>query len=191
MERHLRLAYRGSGQASATPKTIRHGSSSAALGGVGAIRFALSLSGHHLTIVELSLYDFEAFAGLVRTGERLESYLCRRKSIDPCGRSSFPAFYSWDLLSLVEAVDWERHIIPTLEEIVCAAYTETELGIYPRALADIHNRIKLRFDEPEIEQKRRQIIVDLAHAGVPVELVPIMPEGPHKTDPDEFDAYPA
>jgi hypothetical protein len=191
LERHLRLAYRGSGQSSATPKTIRHGASSSALGGVGAIRFALSLMGNHLTIVEMSLYDFEAFSGLVYTGERLESYLCRRKDIDLSGRRSFPAFYSWDLLDLVELDDWEKHIIPTLEEIVFAANTETELGIYPRALADIHNRVKLRFDDPDLESKRRQITVDLARAGVPVESISILPEGPHKTDPDEFDAYTA
>ena len=189
LRQHLELAYRGSGQTSAAPKTIRHGSSSAALGGVGAVRFALSLTGNHLTIVEMSLYDFEAFGGLVVTGERLESYLCRRKGIDPRTRG-FPAFYSWDLLELIELSDWERHIVPTLEEIVFAANTETELGIYPRALADIHNRVKLRFDEPELEQKRRQIVVDLARAGIPVESIPIMPEGPHKTDPDEFNAYP-
>lgn len=188
---HLQLAYRGSGQTSAAPKTIRHGSSSSALGGVGAVRFALSLSGDHLTVVEMSLYDFEAFAGLVQSGERLESYLCRRKGIDLRGRRSLPAFYSSDVLDLIESSDWERHIIPTLEEIVFAACTETELGLYPRALADIHNRVKLRADEPELEMKRREIIVDIARSGVPVESIPISPEGPHKMDPDEYDAYTA
>jgi hypothetical protein len=191
LEPHLRQAYRGSGQTSAAPKTIRHGSSSSALGGVGAVRFALSLTGDHLTIVEMSLYDFQAFAGLVYTGERLENFLCRHKGIDMTARRSMPVFYSWDLLDMIEVCVWERHIIPTLEEIVFAAYTETELGIYPRALADIHNRVKLRSDEPDLEQKRRQIIVDLARAGVPVENIPVLPDGPHKTDPDEFDAYTA
>jgi hypothetical protein len=190
-ESHLRSAYRGSGQQSATPKTIRHGSSGSALGGVGAVRFALSLASDHLTIVEMSLYDFEAFAGLVRSGERLEAYLCRRNGFNLREQRSLPSIYSWDVLKLIETIDWETHIIPTLEEIVFAANTDTELGIYPRALADIHNRVKLRSDEPELEMKRRRIIVDLARAGVPVESIPIVPDGPHKTDPDEFDALTA
>jgi hypothetical protein len=72
---------------------------------------------------------------------------------------------------------------------VYGAYTDTELGIYPRALADIHNHVKLRFDDPELEARRRQIVVELARAGVPVEEIPIVAEGPHKLDPDEYDAY--
>src|SRR5437764_15408577 len=89
--------------------------------------------------------------------------------------------------TFLEMRDWESHIIPTLEEIVYTAYSDTELGIYPRALADIHNHIKLRFDNPELEQQRRRIVTDLARAGIPPELVPITPEGPHKTDPEEYD----
>jgi hypothetical protein len=191
LKRHLERAYRGSGQSTASPKTIRHGSSSSALGGVGAIRFALSLIADHLTIVEMSLYDFRAFAGLVGTGERLESYLCRREGMEMKGCRHYPAFYSWDLLEFVEVADWDQHIVPTLEEVVYSAYTDTELGIYPRALADIHNRIKLRFSEPELEMWRRQIVVELARAGVPIERIPIIADGPHKTDPDEYDAHTA
>ena len=190
LERHLRLAYRAAGQSTAAPKTIRHGSSSSALGGVGAIRFALSSAGEHLTVVEMSLYDFVAFGGLVRTGERLESYVARRWGHRP-ETDGLPVVYSWNLLPFVEAADWEQHIVPTLEEIVHSAYTDTEMGIYPRALADIHNHIKLRFDDPELEMRRREIIVELAREGVPVERIPIRPEGPHKLDPDEVDAYSA
>src|SRR5262249_26292201 len=157
---------------------------SSALGGVGAIRFALSLAGNHLTVVEMSLYDFAAFGNLVRTGESLDSYLSRITD-------KSPPFYSWDLLEVVALEDWERHIVPTLEQIVFSAYTDTELGIYPRALADIHNHIKLRFDDPELEARRRQIVVDLARAGVPPHIIPISPDGPHKTDPDEVDAHTA
>jgi hypothetical protein len=166
LKRHLLRAYPGSEQSTAIPKTIRHGSSSAAFGGVGAIRFALSLIADHLTIVEMSLYDFGAYAGLVKTGERLENYLCRRKGIDLNGRRSYPAFYSWDILEFVDVADWDNYIVPTLEEVVFTAYTDTELGIYPRALSDIHNRIKLRFGDPELEMQRMQIIVELARAQV-------------------------
>src|SRR5207244_2910325 len=134
-------AYRGSGQSTTTPKTLRHGSSSSALGGVGAIRFALSLSGDHLTVVEMSLYDFRAYSGIVATGEHLENYVARLHGHDVAAR---PAVYSWDILPFVHDCDWETHIVPTLEEIVYSAYTDTELGIYPRGLADIHNHIKLR-----------------------------------------------
>lgn len=181
-ERHLRLAYRASRQGTAVPKTIRHGSSPSALGGVGAIRFALSLSGEHLSVVEMSLYDFDAFVGLVRSGERLESYMARRWG-------KLGATYSWDILPHIQEVDFERHVVPTLEEIVFSAYTDTELGIYPRALADIHNHIKLRFNEPELEAQRRRIIFALAATGVPIESIPITESGPHKMDPDEYDAF--
>jgi hypothetical protein len=71
---------------------------------------------------------------------------------------------------------------------VYSAYTDTELGIYPRALADIHNRIKLRHDEPELEMQRRQYIVEFARCGIPTEAIPISPTGPHKLDPEEFNA---
>lgn len=189
LARHLDLAYRGSGQRSAAPKTLRHGSSSSALGGVGAIRFALSLAASNLTIVEMSLYDFEVFAGLVRTGEQLESYVGHRQGRGTKAGRSYPPVYSWDLLPLVEERDWERHIVPTLEEIVFSAYTDTELGIYPRALADIHNHIKLRFNDPELEAHRRQIITELAREGIAVETIPILAEGPHKLDPDEYNAF--
>jgi hypothetical protein len=187
LKRHLVLAYRASGPNRAAAKTLRHGSSSSAFGGVGAFRFALSLSGDHLCIVELSLYNFRAFASIIPTGERLESYLCRLKGTGLNGRHHYPAVHSWDLFEFATEADFERHVVPTLEEIVYTAYSDTELGIYPRALADIHNHIKLRFDDPELEQQRRRIVTDLARAGVPPELVPITPEGPHKTDPEEYD----
>jgi hypothetical protein len=183
LEGHLKRAYRA-GQSTKSPKTIRHGVSSSALGGVGAVRFALSISGDNLNIVEMSLYDFDAFGGLVRTGESLESYLARRDGQDPSKLNNYPAVYSWDVLPHVQDRDWEQHIIPTLEEIVYSAYTDTELGIYPRALADVHNRVKLRFADPELETQRRRIITDLARAGVPVEDINITPDEPHKTDPD-------
>ncbi len=183
LPRHLDLAYRHSGQTTSSPKTIRHGSSSAALGGVGAVRFALSLSGNHLCIVEMSLYDFSAFAGLVRTGVALEAHVWRLNG------SYRSAIYSPDILPFVKAIDWERHIVPTLEEIVYYANTDTELGIYPRGLSDIHSHVKLRFSDPQLESYRKQIIVDLARAGIPVESIHINAEGPHKTDPDEYDKY--
>jgi hypothetical protein len=183
LPRHLDIAYRRSGQTTATPKTIRHGSSSSALGGVGAIRFALSFSGNHLCIIEMSLYDFAAFGGLVRTGERLESYFWKLTG------SYKKAVYSTDVLPFVRDVDWEDLILPTLEEIVYYANTDTELGIYPRGLADIHNRVKLRFNDPELESSRKQIVVDLARAGIPVEDIHVFAEGSHKTDPDEYDKY--
>lgn len=188
VEQDLRLAYRASGQSTASPKTIRHGSSSSALGGVGAVRFALSLAADNLLIVEMSLYDFDAFAGLVFTGERLEAYVCRCIGLSLTHGHGYPALYSWDLLPFVTESDWERHILPTLEELVFSAYTDTELGIYPRALADIHNHVKLRFDDPELETHRREIIVDLARMGIPIEKIPVMAAGSHKMDPDEFDA---
>lgn len=189
LKRHLYQAYRASGQGSAEPKTIRHGSSSSALGGVGAIRFALSISEDHLVIVEMNLYDFQSFAGLVFTGETLESFICRRRGLDPNNPRNHKPVYSWDLVPFLRIRDWEDHIIPTLEEVVFTAYTDTELGIYPRALADIHNHIKLRFDEPELEAQRRKIIIDLARNGIPVESIPIVAPGPHKLDPEEFNLY--
>jgi len=184
LKRHLLLAYRGPGQAG---KTLRHGSSSAAFGGVGAFRFALSISGDHLCIVEMSLYNFRVFASIIPTGERLEGFVCRLRGVQPNARNQYPAVFSWHLLEFVTATDFERHVVPTLEEVVYTAYSDTELGIYPRALADIHNHIKLRHDDPELEQQRRRIVTDLARMGIPPELVPITPEGPHKTDPEEFD----
>src|SRR5262249_34003829 len=187
LKRHLLHAYPGtSGQRA---KTLQHGASSRAFGGIGAVRFGLSLTGDHLAIVEMNLYDFECFEGLVATGERLESYLGRLRGVDISCRRGPPPVYSWDIMPFVTECDWEWHIVPTLEDIVFNAFTDTELGIYPRALADIHNHVKLRFNDPELEAQRRQIIADLSHQGVPVEQIPIFPEGPHKTDPEEFDAY--
>jgi hypothetical protein len=183
LRRHLLLAYRGSGQRSAAPKTLRHGASNSAFGGIGAIRFALSLSKDHLAIVEMSVYDFEAFSCLVRTGERFDYYLCQQLGV-PLNT----AIYSWDVLPFVSLRDWEQHIVPTLEEIVFSAYTDTELGIYPRALADIHNHIKLRHNEPELEIRRQQYVIEFARHGIPTEAIPIQPTGPHKLDPEEFNA---
>ncbi|MGI8554551.1 MAG: hypothetical protein ACR2PL_27735 [Dehalococcoidia bacterium] len=179
LKRHLLQAYRDN-QISAKPKTILHGSSSDALGGVGAVRFGLSLSGDHLAILEMSVYDFEAFGGLVKTGEPLKNYISRLRG------ERISDVYPWHVLQYVSACDFERQIIPTLEEIAYTADTDTELGIYPRALADIHNHIKLRFDDVDLERKRREICNELARAGVPYELIPIAPEVSHKTDPEEY-----
>ncbi len=188
LKRHLVLAYRGPEQSSTTAgKTLRHGSSSSAFGGVGAFRFGLSISSDHLCIVEMSLYNFRAFASLIPTGERLESFVCRARGVGPNAHNHYPAVYSWQLLEFAKDADFERHVVPTLEEVVYTAYSDTEIGIYPRALADIHNHIKLRHNDPELEQQRRRIVTDLARRGVPPELVPITPEGPHKTDPEEYD----
>jgi hypothetical protein len=131
----------------------------------------------------MSIYDFSAFSRLVRTGETLEAFIWR--FTDSYGK----AVYSWDILPLITTADWERHIVPTLEEIVFYADTETELGIYPRGLSDIHAHVKLRSVDPAIEQRRREIIIELARRGVPVENIHAEPEGPHKTDPDEYDKY--
>jgi hypothetical protein len=130
----------------------------------------------------MSLYDFEAFGGLLKTGERLEDYISQLR-----GKAT-PAVYPWHILGLVSACDFERQVLPTLEEIAYTAFTDTELGIYPRALADIHNHIKLRFDDVDLEWKRQEICNELARAGVPYELIPIAPEGPHKTDPEEYNS---
>ncbi len=62
LNRHLFLAYRGSGQSTAAPKTVRHGSSSSALGGVGAIRFALSIVDDSLV---LNLFQMTFWSNLL------------------------------------------------------------------------------------------------------------------------------
>lgn len=193
--RHLMLAYRG-GQQSSSPKTIRHGSSSSALGGAGAVRFALCISGTDAMVIEFSLYDLIEFAGLARSGETLEHYMDRRRAdsrartadAGPLGPIRSPV-YSWHILPLAQMLDWDTLFVPTLEEVVWNAYTDTELGIYPRPLADIHNRVKLRQDDPEIEAERRRIIVDLVRQGVSPERILVEAVGPHKTDPDEYDMY--
>lgn len=92
------------------------------------------------------------------------------------------AIYSWDLLPFVTDREWENLFIPTLEELVYCAYTDTEIGLCPRALADVHNHVKLRFKDLEME--RRQWIVELGRHGIPPEWIPTEPEDPHKTDPD-------
>ena len=72
--------------------------------------------------------------------------------------------------------DWEELFLPTLEELVYCSYTDTEIGLCPRALADVHNRVKLRFKDLEME--RRRWIVELARQGIPPEMIPIEPEDP-------------
>jgi hypothetical protein len=135
---HLKGAYRGQ-QVTSSPKTIRHGSSSQALGGVGAVRLILSICADHLCLVEFNLYDLERFRLLVYAGMRLEEW--GQKTLGSQRR----ALYSWHLLPFVTDRDWEDLFIPTLEELVYCSYTDTEIGLCPRALADVHNRVKLRF----------------------------------------------
>jgi hypothetical protein len=65
---------------------------------------------------------------------------------------------------------------------VYAAYTETEIRLYPRALANVHNRVKLR--HADLEATRRQLFVELGWQGISPEMVPTTPEDPHKTDPE-------
>jgi len=175
LKEHLLEAYRGQ-QVTRSPKTIRHGSSSQALGGVGAVRFALSICTAHLCLVEFNLYDLQRFRPLVCTGTRLEEWA--KRTLGAQHRS----IYSWDLLPFVNDQDWEDLVIPTLEELVYCSYTDTEIGLYPRALAEVHNHVKLRFQDVEME--RRQWIVELGRQGVPLEWIPTEPEDPHKTDPD-------
>lgn len=175
LKEYLLEAYRGQ-QITRSPKTIRHGSSSQALGGVGAIRFILSICADHLCLVEFNLYDLQSFRPLVCTGTRLEEW--GKKTLAPPRR----VLYSWDLLPFVIDRDWEDLFIPTLEELVYCSYTDTETGLCPRALADVHNRVKLRFRDLEME--RRRWIVELVRLGIPPEGIPTEPEDPHKTDPD-------
>jgi len=175
LREHLLDAYRGQ-QVTSSPKTLRHGSSSQALGGVGAVRFALSICADHLCLVEFNLYDLQHCRQLVCTGTRLEEWAKGALG------SQRRAIYSWHLLPLVTDRDWEALFIPTLEELVYCSYTDTEIGLCPRALADVHNHVKLRFKDLEME--RRRWIVELGRRGVPPEWIPIEPEDPHKTDPD-------
>ena len=74
--------------------------------------------------------------------------------------------------------------MPTLREIVYAAHTETEIGLYPRALANVHNRVKLR--RADVEATRRQLIVELGWQGVSPDMIPETLEDPHKWDPEIY-----
>jgi hypothetical protein len=80
--------------------------------------------------------------------------------------------------------DFEKLILSTLEEIVFAAYTDTEIGLYPRALANVHNRVKLR--RADVESTRRRIIVELGWQGVSPDMIPETVEDPHKWDPEIY-----
>lgn len=182
LREHLDLAYR-SVQVTATPKTLRHGSSSEALGGVGAVRFALSTTTNHLCIVEFNLYDLVQFRPLVVSGMRLDHWARQQFGED------HRAVYSWHLLPFVTDRDWEELLIPTLEEIVWCSCTDTEFGFGPRALADVHYQVKLRI--PDLEAERRRLIVELGWRGIPPEMVPVEAEDPHKTDPDVVNAMTA
>lgn len=174
LKEHMELAHPGSD--SAFKKTLRHGSSNQAYGGVGAVRFALSISGDELCLVEFNLYDLEYFNPLVHTGHSLEQW-----AYETFGEKN-KAIFSWDILQFVTECDWERLFIPTLEEIVYAAYTDTEIALYPRALANVHNRVKLRY--ADIEPTRRQWIVELGRQNISPDMILITLEDPHKTDPD-------
>ncbi|MCL4299158.1 MAG: hypothetical protein KJ077_25705 [Anaerolineae bacterium] len=172
---HLERAHPGS-HSDQTFRMLRHGSSSKAYGGVGAVRFALSISGNELCLVEFNLYDLEYFKPLIVSGRSLEQWAQeifgpRKKQI-----------YSWDISRFICDRDWEQLFLPTLQEIVYAAYTDTELGLYPRALANVHNRVKLRW--ADLEATRRQLIVELGWCGVTPEMIPVTVDDPHKTDPE-------
>ena len=173
---HLDMAYQGPRSNPHLRKTLRHGSSSQALGGVGAVRFALSVSGDELCLVEFNLYDLEHFRPLVISGHTLEQWAQETYG------SEKRAIYSWDILRFVTERDWEQLFVPTLEQIVYAAYTDTEIGLYPRALANVHNRVKLR--RADLESTRRRIIVELGWQGVSPDMIPVTMEDPHKTDPE-------
>jgi hypothetical protein len=172
---HLHLAYpkllRGE-----VPRTLRHGTHHLAYGGVGAVRFALSPIADELLLVEFNLYDLHAFRPLIAAATTLDAWHRRTYREDHRPVSTL------DLLPFVGDRDWETLLIPTLEQIVGTCYTETERGLYPRPLADVHNRVKLR--RLEVEPLRRQLVVALAGHGVSPGRVPEEPEDPHKTDPD-------
>lgn len=176
LEEHLETAYTGPRSRPGLRKTLRHGSSSQAVGGVGAVRFALSILGNELCLVEFNLYDLEHFRPLVISGRSLEQWA--HETFEPEKK----AIYSWDVLRFVTERDWEQLFVPTLEEIVYAAYTDTEIGLYPRALANVHNRVKLR--QADVESTRRQLIVELGWQGVSPDMIPVTVEDPHKTDPE-------
>jgi hypothetical protein len=146
------------------------------VGGVGAVRFALSLSSDELCLVEFNLYDLEHFRPLVASGYSLEQWAHQTFGMEK------QVIYSWDLFPFVTERDWEQLFIPTLREVVYAAYTDTEIGMYPRALANVHNRVKLRL--ADLEATRRHVVVELGWYGVPPEMIPVAAEDPHKWDPD-------
>lgn len=178
LQEHLETAYTGPRSSPGLRKTLRHGASSQAVGGVGAVRFALSISGDELCLVEFNLYDLEHFRPLVTSGHSLEQWA--QHIFGPEKR----AIHSWDILSFVTERDWEQLFMPTLEEVVYAAYTQTEIGLYPRALANVHNRVKLR--RADLEATRRQLIVELGWQGVSPDMIPETLEDPHKWDPEIY-----
>jgi len=175
-EEHLEAAHPGPRSKPGLRKTLQHGSSGQALGGVGAVRFALSISGEELCLVEFNLYDLEYFRPLIVSGHTLEQWA--QETFGPEKR----AIYSWDILGFVTERDWEQLFVPTLEEIVYAAYTDTEIGLYPRALANVHNLVKLR--QADLEATRRRLIVELGWRGISPDMIPITLEDTHKTDPE-------
>jgi len=176
LREHLEIAYPGPRSRPGLRKTLRHGSSGQALGGVGVVRFALSISGEELCLVEFNLYDLEYFRPLIVSGYTLEQWA--QEIFGPEKR----AIHSWDILGFVTERDWEQLFVPTLEEIVYAAYTDTEIGLYPRALANVHNRVKLH--QADLEATRRRLIVELGWQGISPDMIPITLEDPHKTDPE-------
>ncbi len=170
----LALAHPGSD--SAFLKTLRHGASNQAYGGAGAVRFALSISGDELGLVEFNLYDLNRFRPLVHSGQSLAAW-----AEQSFGRSKRTVF-SWDILRFVTARDWTELFIPTLESLVYTAYAGDELGLYPRALGEAHNRVKLRWRD--LEEIRRFLIAEFSRQGLTPEQIPIQPDDPHKTDPE-------
>ena len=171
---HLEAAHPGPRSKPGLRKTLRHGSSGQALGGVGAVRFALSISGEELCLVEFNLYDLENFRPLIALGHTLEQW-----AQGIFGQEK-RTIHSWDIFDFVTDRDWEQLLMPILEEIVYTAYTETEIGLYPRALANVHNRVKLRY--ADLEAIRRSLIVELGRERITPEMVPVTLENDHKTD---------
>ncbi|RMH00025.1 MAG: hypothetical protein D6706_04590 [Chloroflexi bacterium] len=171
---HLSQAHPG--HSSAFLKTLRHGDSAQAYGGAGAVRFALSITGDTLYLVEFNLYDLNCFRPLVFSGMTLTEWV--RQTFGHNKRT----VYSWDILQFVTVEDWEQLLIPVLEAIVYSAFANDEHGIYPRVLAEVHNRVKLR--SSEIEELRRQILAELSRYNLAPEQVPAHYPDPHQFDPD-------
>ncbi|RME60852.1 hypothetical protein D6779_01340, partial [Candidatus Parcubacteria bacterium] len=135
---HLLQAYGGGGSNPPAALTLRHGASGNACGGVGALRFAFCPAMDVLFVLEFNLYDLRQLRPLVSSGMSLQAWWRNRNK----GETS-PVF-SWDIFPLVEPQDWHDLFLPVLENLVYCGQTETELGLYPRALAEAHNYVKLR-----------------------------------------------
>ncbi len=177
---HLQQAH--GDRASAFMKTLRHGASRQAYGGVGAVRFALSLAADRLHLVEFNLYDLAAFRPLVNSGQSLVDWA--RQTFG----SRKAAVYSWDILPFVTDEDWQQLFIPTLEQLVFCASADNQPGHYPRALAEAHNRVKIK--QAEVEPLRREILAALSRYQQVPETIPVQPEDPHQFDAEVVNQSP-